>query len=293
MRILVLCLSLALATACKKAPPEQVSPTPEATVATPTAVDDAPAAAEELPVEAEPANEEPEETADVGEYGDDDEVIVTRIDASMLEPFLAYRAAADAVGPSATNEGGREQLNEKISAARAKSGLSDREAEALGIVMNEVLVSVGEGATEAGVASDARQKYGDEVVDAMLARIGTLKKLEGEEDALAQTELAEFAKTKRKMLLMYATLQDMDGYAGDDWAYFVDEVEAYFKKKHPKVALGAASDGSLSPALANHLVRKVSPEGMGYLFINGDRSMFFPHSPPEMVIGEAKTFFGF
>lgn len=294
MRLFVLCLCLAFATACKKAPSENAPAAPAAVPATPVAEEAPPSEAEPMPQAVEPEEETPEIASDEEEEEDDDEeVIVTRIDASMVEPFLAYRSAVDAVGPGAVDDSGRRQVREKVSAAREKSNLSDREAEALDAVMNEVLRSTSAGSAGADVAPDARAKYGNEVVDAMLARIDELKKLGSEEDALARQWSAQLAKAKRKMLLTHATLADNDAYMGDDWAYFAADVDEHFHKTHPEVVLGTTSDGTLSPALANHLMRKLVPDGMGYLLINGDRSTFVPHNLPDEVITEANEFFGF
>lgn len=293
MRLFALVLSLAfVTTACKKAP----QPAPPA--ASPAvARNEAPPAAEPPPAVETPPAEEPApepQDADDAEYGDDEfEVFTTKLDASMVERFLTYRAAMNALPVTTGDQKSRDDMAPRIAAAQEKAGLSAREAEALYTVSNEIVSSTKAGATGKEVAPQARAKYGDDVVDALLAKADVLRKLEQDENEAAEADLRALAEKKRKILLSHATYATMDDYEGDDWAYFVDEVEQTYKKKHPAVLVGSSNDGSISPAFINYLVRTLGPEGMGYLLIDGKRTSFLDHNLPDAIVSEANAFFKF
>lgn len=101
----------------------------------------------------------------------------------------------------------------------------------------------------------------------------------------------------QKIIFSYQSPQDAKDYeeaGGEDWGYFGDIIEEYFKKKHPEVKQDGFYYSDLSKEEIKHWENKLDlkSKGLGYILIDGEKSKFLDHAQPDDIISQACAFFG-
>ncbi len=201
-RLLLLCLSVAVISACKKSDaPESVSAVPARDGAK----------QEEKRSAAEPDVKQVDPASDAK----------PALSPSMIEPFVAYRRdalaamvqASKAEHERAKHKGGDGRVDDfdltaAYEAALKRSGLTEAQLSALQEIANEILSvrtspanAAAEGAEARQLAPAARSKYGDGIVDAMLAQRAELERLDDDEELLAQANDDEDMKQQRDEII--------------------------------------------------------------------------------------------
>jgi hypothetical protein len=98
------------------------------------------------------------------------------------------------------------------------------------------------------------------------------------------------------LIFTYARPEQEEAYyeeGGEDWGWFVGDVQEYFHKNFPgKVFLASTFNSWLTEKDIKALEKELRLEGFGYILINGKKKSFYPHEPSEGVIRNACEFFG-
>ncbi len=101
---------------------------------------------------------------------------------------------------------------------------------------------------------------------------------------------------KAKMILTYATPEEEEAYfndGGEDWMWFVSDVQTYFNENHPEILFESVYYCDLLPEEIEQLEQELDLEGFCYIFTDGKNKAVMGHDLSDFVIAEACEFYGF
>ena len=102
-------------------------------------------------------------------------------------------------------------------------------------------------------------------------------------------------KKKQPIVAIYEEPAAGDEYAsdgGEDWGWFVNDVNTYFGDNHPEVIFTSIYHGGLTDGEIKKIEEDMELEGFGYVLIDGKNREFVGHDMPGGVISVACEFFG-
>ncbi len=101
---------------------------------------------------------------------------------------------------------------------------------------------------------------------------------------------------KKFGIVIYSTKADEEAYAaegGEDWGFFVNEVQMYFENNYSQETFVETIKSELfTDAEHKSVVEKSGAERFGYILVKGNAYRFIPHDLPDSVVSQICDFFG-
>jgi antitoxin component YwqK of YwqJK toxin-antitoxin module len=99
--------------------------------------------------------------------------------------------------------------------------------------------------------------------------------------------------TKQDLILIYQSEEDLEGYEGEDWGWFVNDVGEAISASNETFIWGSLSD-YLSETEIKRIAVRQQMEGFGYLLYKGETNemLFLHHDMPSSIIYGINEFFG-